>query len=568
MSNSLRNEGTTKAARLLRAHILSVVTAVFFLVGTLAAIQNFHARHVQQDEMLASAVDFQATGLKLIKDSYSLDKLSNRDALTRLRLLGSTLSGWDHLRQRLLSNPEAEKIAGPGLSDPSYSRLQEAAYGLLAGGVPGLRTAPGQKMMERITSQDKPAEMAMESVVQNTKNHSSDSGDLVLFVSIAAVLASAGALIVEFILVYLPAQRDVASFVRAAAKGEGAPQILDQHESLLEIKANLESANERIEGAARRFEELFQGLPIACFGYDSEGAIREWNRACEELFEIAPADMFARPVADLIKPYGEIDNLDTMFRRVFEGESFRSIYFERANSGDLCFLLCSTFPVHGPTGKVCAAIFSCVDLTAQRQYELQIEEQLLKINDYSTEIEQRKWELEEANARLESLASTDGLTGVANHRAFQEALARDVKRAKRDGTALSLVLLDVDNFKKYNDSFGHPAGDSVLKQVARLLMDCARESDLIARYGGEEFAIILPSTGMEGALHVAERMRASLAEAEWENGQVTASFGVATLNESLDQPNLLIRAADRALYASKGAGRDCVTHSSDIREAA
>ncbi len=168
--------------------------------------------------------------------------------------------------------------------------------------------------------------------------------------------------------------------------------------------------------------------------------------------------------------------------------------------------------------------------------------------------------LEEANEHLSNLANTDGLTGLNNHRMFQERLAVDFERSARYQTPLSLLLLDVDKFKQYNDTFGHPAGDTVLKQVARILQATARGVDLVARYGGEEFVVILPEADTEGALGAAERVRAAIATAEWPGRPVTVSVGVATLTLSTSTQAAFIEQADKALYASKTAGRNRVTH--------
>jgi diguanylate cyclase (GGDEF)-like protein len=167
---------------------------------------------------------------------------------------------------------------------------------------------------------------------------------------------------------------------------------------------------------------------------------------------------------------------------------------------------------------------------------------------------------------LELLATTDGLTGVQNHRAFQETLMGEVARAYRYRMPLALIMVDVDHFKQYNDTFGHPAGDQVLRTVARLLREHSRTTDVVARYGGEEFAILLPSTDQEGALAQAERLRATIAAAAWPKRAVTASFGVATLGLDDYPPDgdaapgtLLIMAADGALYQSKTQGRNRVS---------
>jgi diguanylate cyclase (GGDEF)-like protein/PAS domain S-box-containing protein/putative nucleotidyltransferase with HDIG domain len=172
-------------------------------------------------------------------------------------------------------------------------------------------------------------------------------------------------------------------------------------------------------------------------------------------------------------------------------------------------------------------------------------------------------ELREANTLLESLATTDGLTGLKNHRSLQERLREEYDRARRYNTPLSIMMLDVDKFKEYNDGFGHPAGDAVLRQLARILQETARTSDVVARYGGEEFAILLPGANVEQAKNVAERYRYAVETAVWPVRAVTASVGAATLVPATTYPDALLVEADVALYRSKHRGRNCVTHASD-----
>ena len=167
--------------------------------------------------------------------------------------------------------------------------------------------------------------------------------------------------------------------------------------------------------------------------------------------------------------------------------------------------------------------------------------------------------LAEANAKLEGLATTDGLTGLLNHRTFHEQLDREWGRAARYGTPLSLILLDVDRFKQFNDTFGHPAGDEVLRIVARTLKSSARQPDIIARYGGEEFVVIAPETDISQAAELADRLRVALESSEWQLRSVTGSFGVATVDTSTSSPAELISHADTALYRSKNAGRNRVS---------
>ena len=168
-------------------------------------------------------------------------------------------------------------------------------------------------------------------------------------------------------------------------------------------------------------------------------------------------------------------------------------------------------------------------------------------------------ELLAVNGKLESLATHDGLTEAKNRRAFNEKLAEEWSRAQRYATPLSLVMFDVDKFKSYNDTFGHQAGDEVLKTIAKTVMSLIRTTDFFARYGGEEFTLILPNTDAEGAYILAERLRESVENARWPERPVTASFGVASLEIGMSNGESLIEAADKALYTSKEHGRNRVT---------
>lgn len=173
-------------------------------------------------------------------------------------------------------------------------------------------------------------------------------------------------------------------------------------------------------------------------------------------------------------------------------------------------------------------------------------------------------DLQRDNIGLQQLAHTDKLTQLANRRRFDDTLEHELQRAQRGNTPLSLILLDVDFFKKYNDRYGHPAGDACLQAVARVLAaQAGRNDDLAARYGGEEFAVILPHTDVAGALAVAERIRAGvqaigLRHEDAPLGVVTASLGVAALvRQDAGVAELLAR-ADRHLYLAKEAGRNRV----------
>ncbi|MFL6196473.1 MAG: diguanylate cyclase [Thermoanaerobaculia bacterium] len=177
-------------------------------------------------------------------------------------------------------------------------------------------------------------------------------------------------------------------------------------------------------------------------------------------------------------------------------------------------------------------------------------------------------ELEEANARLGTLAETDPLTALKNRRAFERTLDREFAFATRTGIPLSLIVLDIDRFKKYNDLLGHPAGDEVLRIISRLLLRSVRQMDLVARYGGEEFIIILPGTDQPGANTMAERLRRSIEDHPWPGRPVTASLGLATFvpgeAEDCTSPDELFARADTALYYAKSTGRNRVVHASEM----
>ena len=161
------------------------------------------------------------------------------------------------------------------------------------------------------------------------------------------------------------------------------------------------------------------------------------------------------------------------------------------------------------------------------------------------------------------LASTDGLTDLYNHRTFQGRLAQEVDRANRYARPLSLVMIDVDHFKIYNDTYGHPQGDMVLRELAYLLREASRTSDVVARYGGEEFAIILPETDRVSAQKIGQRLCEQVelhpfpGEERLPGGTLTISVGVATYTRASTK-EALVQRADTALYSAKRAGRNRV----------
>ncbi|RKY77588.1 diguanylate cyclase response regulator [candidate division KSB1 bacterium] len=189
---------------------------------------------------------------------------------------------------------------------------------------------------------------------------------------------------------------------------------------------------------------------------------------------------------------------------------------------------------------------------------------LLRIKFLQDQLHQRMQELSEARERLQQLAITDGLTGLFNYRYFREQLEHEINRAERHNLDVSLVMMDIDFFKYYNDRNGHLAGDEVLKHIANILCSNVRKIDIAARYGGEEFALILPETDKNSAVIVAEKIRKLIEddpiphEERQPNGKLTISMGVSNFPDDSRTAKGLIEIADRRLYNAKQAGRNVV----------
>jgi diguanylate cyclase (GGDEF)-like protein len=187
-----------------------------------------------------------------------------------------------------------------------------------------------------------------------------------------------------------------------------------------------------------------------------------------------------------------------------------------------------------------------------------LEQTVLDQEAYVELMQEYQRDIEKIRVHLESQSVTDVLTGVQNRRSFDLRLEEECMRAQSRRTTVSLLMIDVDHFKQFNDDFGHPAGDEVLCAVAQLLTSELRSCDHLFRYGGEEFAVVLPDTTRKGAFVLGERFRRAVQRAPWPKRAITISIGVAATDGNPMSPTELLHAADQALYRAKQAGRNRV----------
>jgi diguanylate cyclase (GGDEF)-like protein/PAS domain S-box-containing protein len=286
--------------------------------------------------------------------------------------------------------------------------------------------------------------------------------------------------------------------------------------------------------------------PCATLVADASGNIALANREAERLFGYRPGTIVGRPIESLLP-----QDLGSGRRRLGLPEDCEA----RRNDGTMFSVEVGMNPVRTPQGLflVCAV----VDLTERNR----VEELLF----------QQAAALAAANARLTELATTDSLTHLWNRRAFLEQLDIQLEQSVRSARPMSVLILDVDHFKPYNDQYGHLAGDEILQGAARLLRERARRSDFLARIGGEEFGVILHEADRNGAVKLAEHLRKAVEAAQWPRRRITVSVGAATVQfpSAVPRPaspprSQVLSLADQALYYSKEQGRNRVTHVADL----
>lgn len=297
--------------------------------------------------------------------------------------------------------------------------------------------------------------------------------------------------------------------------------------------------------------KLMTHLVVPAFVLDAEGRVIIWNRACERLTSVMAVDVIGtrehwrafyetpRPcLADLLVQgrteeipvlYADSDALATLEHGVHAAN-----WCVMPRVGQELYLAIDSGPIYGDGGRLLAVVETLRDMTDHKR----------------------------AQMALENLATHDSLTGLLNRRSFDEFLEREWQRGRRDARPLALIMIDVDHFKRYNDTYGHQMGDECLRRVAAALQAAMfRPGDVVARYGGEEFIIILPATDEAGAILVAERIKERITRLEIphsgsEYGFVSVSMGIAAAVPASKDATAPLAAADTALYQAKHAGRN------------
>ncbi|OJH06545.1 MAG: diguanylate cyclase [Alcanivorax borkumensis] len=328
--------------------------------------------------------------------------------------------------------------------------------------------------------------------------------------------------------------------------GKSLSQTLEQDR----LSQQQQAAVSKMEENMALFEGAFRHAAIGMAIVSPQGG---WMRVNQALCSILGYDEEALLASDF-QTITHPDDLETDLHHVEEMlTGKRSSYWMKKRyihkNGHIVWVLLAVSLVRNGDGSPRYFLSQIEDITAQVTAELTLRE--------------KQGELEELNQELASMARTDPLTGLYNRLVLMEGLRQEFSRCERRSEPMSVIFMDVDHFKQYNDSYGHVEGDAALQAVAEALRPVIRDTDVLARYGGEEFVALLPTANSQDAERVAERCRRAVAEISSLSRPVSLSVGVATLRfgdeaDETKSPESLLSAADRALYVAKGAGRNRV----------
>lgn len=353
--------------------------------------------------------------------------------------------------------------------------------------------------------------------------------------------------------------------------------VVELMAGLLSTAGSDAAAAETVRRSQQRLSEAQQAAQVGSWEFDPITGKSMWSAG---MFRIAgmPQEGAEPDYAAITALFAREDS--ARLSGAFESAMRKSIGFamelqQAAAKGEAPrYFQATAKPVTNSRGKVVRVEGTFTDISERKRFEAEIQEAYAQLAEAKAQYEkldalleeqyaalaEQAAKLEETSGLLEVQTTTDELTGLRNHRALQERLSEEHIRAQRYGIPLSVVMLDIDRFKQFNDAYGPPAGDEVLKRVAAIVLATARTTDVVVRYSGGTFAVLLVETDARGAVDAAERIRHAIACAEWKERAVTVSVGAATLDAGTDNASQLLRAADVALFQSKTQGRNCVTH--------
>lgn len=312
---------------------------------------------------------------------------------------------------------------------------------------------------------------------------------------------------------------------------------------------------------SRSLPSAVNGLGVITI--DAQGRVMALNPAAETILHVNGTEVLNSPLTELLpRVCAKADvkrTKEAVFRALRAGQASTFELRLPGKNGRSAFLKVHVSPMHSHDAAL-GAVLTLEDITVYKRVGLggvahENARRFAEVVELVTRLEQQK-----ERYRLQSIR--DGLTDLYNHAHFQNALAQEIARARRYRHPLSLFMIDIDDFKRYNDTFGHLAGDWALQDLATILRESCRQTDLIARYGGEEFAVILPETAASGAMVVAERIRHAV-ETESQarlrfRRPITVSIGVAVYPWDGNSAQDLLARADERLYKAKAAGKNRV----------
>lgn len=324
-------------------------------------------------------------------------------------------------------------------------------------------------------------------------------------------------------------------------------------------------------------DERLRNAPCGFFSLDGQGCMIEINQTFLDWMGYKEENLIGKHVESI---------LPTSTRLIFHSYFFPNvhlygyieevfIYCSNSNGESIPFLInARRRELNGEQVIDCIL----VQMKKRMDYELELrstkrkmeeafiekEQALAKLEQIYREIEKTQAELMAVNSGLIELSNTDKLTGLKNRRYFQEKLEAQIQLYEQEGDTFSLLIIDIDYFKKVNDTYGHQTGDVVLTKLARILEKSVRPTDIVSRFGGEEFTVLLPRTDGNMAKAIAEQLNHVVEQATWEEtGGLTVSIGAATFKEKDTEASILVN-ADRALYAAKRNGRNRAFHFDEL----